>query len=232
MSLVQAAEVLAGPTVSTAADAGEGGQTRDSRRTLDTEPADPAQFAGLISRCLDGDQDAFAQLVEACAARLYNFLLRFAGNTHDAEDLAQETFLKAYRNLDRFDTSRPFLPWLFTIARRTALNHLRGLRPTEELSDDLVAGADGASVSHTSEAVEALATRDDSDRLWRLARRLKPNQYQALWLRYGEGLELPQVAVVMRTNALYVRVLLHRARRALLELARRAGMDESVLSDT
>lgn len=187
-------------------------------------PASPesTQLATLVAACVAGDPEAFAQLVHTCTERLFNFLLRFARNHQDAEDLTQETFLKAYRNLHRFDPDRPFLPWLFTIARRTALNHLRGARPTEELSEDLLAGESGAGV------VAGLADRDDTDRLWHLARRLKPKQYQALWLRYGEGLEVPEVARVLRTNALYVKVVLHRARRALFEHARRAGLTETV----
>jgi RNA polymerase sigma-70 factor, ECF subfamily len=225
MSLARTAEVL---TVAAASDHsgtdGPGEVCSDGRASPPQSP-EAVQLSGLITRFLAGEEEAFARLVEACAGRLFNFLLRFARNSHDAEDLAQETFLKAYRNLGRFDPSRPFLPWLFTIARRTALNHLRSVRPTEELSEDLVAGESGLG------AVEALAARDDSDRLWRLARRLKPRQYQALWLRYGEGLELTEVAGIMRTNAIYLKVILHRARRALLDHARRAGMGDLAPTD-
>lgn len=199
---------------------GEGEAFGQGVTSTPAPPSESALIAGLVSQCVAGDEQAFARLVETCAGRLFNFLLRFAGNAHDAEDLAQETFLKAYRNLGRFDHTRPFLPWLFTIARRTALNHLRGVRPMEELPDELAAGESGPGT------LDALAARDDSDRLWRLARRLKPRQYEALWLRYGEGLELTEVAAVMRSNTLYVRVLLHRARRALLEHARRAGLGD------
>ena len=226
MSLARTAEVLPAMAVSDHTESEDAGEACGGAHALPSPAPGTDPFVALVTRCRDGDEEAFARLVEVCSARLFNFLLRFAGNVHDAEDLAQETFLKAYRNFARFDVTRPFLPWLFTIARRTALNHLRAVRPTEELSEEVVAGESSSGVPDGAGATEALAARDDSDRLWHLARRLKPNQYQALWLRYGEGLELTEVASVMRTNALYVRVLLHRARRALLTHARRAGMGD------
>lgn len=195
-----------------------GASVANSRDSVDLLATDGTELGAWVSRCAAGDQEAFSALVEACADRLFNFLLRFAGNAHDAQDLAQETFLKVYRGIARFDTSRPFLPWLFTIARRTALNHLRRVRPTEELDESLSAG------ETADQALDALALRDDNERLWLLARRLKPKQYEALWLRYGEGLELAEVATVMRTNSIYVKVLLHRARSALLQQARRVGL--------
>ena len=226
MLLVQTAEVLTADAAPDRSDTESPAAASGVEPASSSAPPEAAQITALVAACLAGDEDAFARIVRACTDRLFNFLLRFARNPHDAEDLVQETLLKAYRNLGRFDLSRPFLPWLFTIARRTALNHLRGLRPTEELSEELVAGESGAGT------IETLAARDDSDRLWRLARRLKPRQYEALWLRYGEGLEVPEVAAVLRTNALYVKVLLHRARRALQEQARRAGMGDPALTNS
>lgn len=180
--------------------------------------ADPP-LAALLARCRNGDDDAFALLVEQCAERLFNFLLKFTGNTHDAEDLAQETFLKVHRSLARFDLSRAFLPWLFTIARRTALNHLRARRPTDPLPDEFAETetADNPSVT--------LADSDDRATLWRLARQLKPRQYEALWLCYGEGFNVAEIAAVLRTNSIYAKVLLHRARRALLCKLAAAGYD-------
>ncbi|MCZ7637444.1 MAG: sigma-70 family RNA polymerase sigma factor [Verrucomicrobia bacterium] len=114
--------------------------------------------------------------------------------------------------------TRPFLPWLFTIARRTALNHRRHQRSrvneTSELPAELL----------DSSPPNSLAERDDAALLWQWARRLKPKQYESLYLCYSEGLTAAQAASVMRTTSIHVKVLLHRARQALLEQARRAGM--------
>ena len=185
--------------------------------------ADP-EFAALLVRCRGGDDDAFALLVGQCTDRLFNFLLKFTGNPHDAEDLAQETFLKVHRSLDRYDPARSFLPWLFTIARRTALNHLRARRPTDPLPDEF---AETAAAENPS---TALAASDDHATLWRLARKLKPRQYEALWLCYGEGFNVAEIAAVLRTNSIYTKVLLHRARRALLRELAAAGLDRRFAS--
>jgi len=133
------------------------------------------------------------------------------GNPHDAEDLTQETFLKVFRSLSRADPPVAFTAWLFTIARRTALNHFRAARPLEELDPETASGA-------PDPATLAAATEDRRS-LWALARRLvKRRQFEALWLRYAEGLSVKEVAHVMRLHSIHVRVLLHRGRQ---QLARR-----------
>jgi RNA polymerase sigma-70 factor (ECF subfamily) len=136
------------------------------------------------------------------------------GNQHDAEDLTQVTFLKAFQNIHRYQSSHAFQAWLFTIAKRTALNHFRDRRPAEELGPDLPADTESPSVTTEKE--------DARGRLWKLAYSLKPDQYEALWLRYGEGFSISQVARVMKTNSIRVRVLLHRARAALAKKLERA----------
>ncbi|MBE7503204.1 MAG: sigma-70 family RNA polymerase sigma factor [Verrucomicrobiales bacterium] len=177
-----------------------------------------AGLVALVRRYRDGDQAAFTRLVEQCAERVFQFLFRYTGHVQDAEDLAQETFLKAYRSLPRFDVSRRFLPWLFTIARRTALNHRRHQRSHADETSDLIAETPEGNPAN------ALANRDDSALLWQWAHRLKPKQYEALCLCYGEGLTAVEAASVMRTSPIHIKVLLHRARLALLEKARRTGM--------
>lgn len=168
-------------------------------------------LAALAARAGAGDDAAFVELVHAASDRLFNFLYRLSGQAQDAEDLCQETWLKAWRALDRYQPGRPFLPWLFTIARRTLLNHRRAARPLEPLDEDLPAPA----------APPVPVARDDLEHLWRLARGLPPRYHHVLWLYYGEGLNAREVAAVLRTRPLVVKVLLHRARRALLAVLRR-----------
>jgi len=174
-------------------------------------------LAALALRARDGDDEAFNRLVGECSGRLFNFLFRITGQAQDAEDLVQDTLIKAFRALPRYDASRPWLPWLFTIARRTALNHLRGRRAVERLPEELPLPASGPGPG------EMAATRDDDASLWRLAQGLNPRYHEVLWLHYGEGFSLPHVAVVMGTNRLSLKVLLHRARRALLAEWQRNG---------
>jgi len=131
--------------------------------------------AELARRCQGGCQDSFAELVRLYQDRIFGYLWRLTGNAHDAEDIAQDTFLKAYQAVDRFDGSGSFTSWLFVIAKRTALNHLRGVRREFvcETTDE---------VEEASPAI-LLEQTDEQRFLWSLARRLKPNQYEVLWLR-------------------------------------------------
>lgn len=157
-----------------------------------------------------GSREAFGALVDIYGARILNYLHQLTGNRHDAEDLTQDTFLKAHRCLGTVRNPDAFAGWLFTIARRTALNHFRAARFTEELPEEIpLHGVDPASLA---------AERDDHDDLWNVARTLKREYFEVLWLRYAEGLSIQETARVLRRTSLHIRVRLHRAR---LLLARR-----------
>lgn len=154
-----------------------------------------------------GCRESFEQIVGHFEKRIFHFLCHLSRNSHDAEDLTQITFLKAYRDLQSYTSGRSFGAWLFTIAKRTALNHLRSAKRTEELTADYAAETESPSA--------ALEKNDGRENIWNLARTLKPHSYEVLWLRYGEGFSVAETARVMNTNQIRVRVLLHRARAAL-----------------
>lgn len=79
----------------------------------------------LVASFLAGDKDAFTELVERYQGRLLNFVYRTTGDRHRAEDLVQETFIRVYRHLHRFDQSKKFSTWVYTIASNLAKNELR-----------------------------------------------------------------------------------------------------------
>ena len=83
----------------------------------------------LIRRAQCGDDDAFGQLVVRHQQAVFNIAYRMMGNQQEAEDVAQEAFVKAYQALDRFDTQQPFAPWIRRIATNTALNRIKQQRP-------------------------------------------------------------------------------------------------------
>jgi RNA polymerase sigma-70 factor, ECF subfamily len=194
--------------------------------TPDSEAPWPAQKefeAEQFRRAQSGCPEAFSALVDAYGPRILRYLSRWTGNDHDAEDLTQETFIKAYRGLRQCAHARALGGWLFTIARRTALNfhRARRSRPSNcvELRPDM------------REPERASAGADADDRIWELARGLAPEHYEVLWLSYAEGLSVAEVARVMGCSAINVRVRLHRARRHLrrrLELDRGGSGSQSV----
>jgi RNA polymerase sigma-70 factor (ECF subfamily) len=161
----------------------------------------------LARRAGAGCVESFTALMARHGGGVFNYLLRMTGNSHDAEDLTQETFLKVFRSLERADAPVAFTAWLFTIARRTALNHFRAARPVGELDPETASG--------TPDPAAVAAAADDRCSLWALAKRLKRPQFEALWLRYAEGLSVKEIARVMRLHSIHVRVLLHRGRQHL-----------------
>lgn len=160
----------------------------------------------LAARCQGGCQESFGRLVELYHERIFNFLLRLTGQRQDAEDLTQETFVKAYRGIQRYRLTYAFSAWLFTIARRTAASHWRAAKRFEPLP-----GEEELAAAVPDPAAES-AQLDDRTSLWHQARQLPPKQFEALWLRYGEGFSIAEIARIMRTNQIHVKVLLHRGR--------------------
>jgi len=83
----------------------------------------------IIQSVLNGDREKFALFVEKYKGPVYNLVYRLTGSRHDAEDLAQETFIKAYKSLNIFKTKKKFFSWLYTIAINLTRNHLKKRKP-------------------------------------------------------------------------------------------------------
>jgi RNA polymerase sigma-70 factor, ECF subfamily len=174
------------------------------------DPAEaPPVEAELVHETLAGDGRAFSDLVRLHSRRVFNFLHQMTRQPQDAEDLAQQTFIKAYRNLHRFDTSRPLASWLLTIARRTALNHFRSAKKWEEMPEDT------ASTEPTPDT--QAEANDRVDDIWETARRrLSEREFRVMWLRYGENLSVAETARVAGLTQTHVKILVFRARQRLV----------------
>jgi RNA polymerase sigma-70 factor (ECF subfamily) len=153
-------------------------------RRDDSEPDDRA----LVIRCRSGDRSAFGVLVRRYQRRVFGLGLRMLGSADDADDLVQETFLRAWRALDRFEEDRPLAPWLLRIATNQALNVLaaRGRRPVEELNESMP--ADGPGPDRLAEQ------RGLHERIRRAMAELPDEQRAILALRAGEGLSYREIA--------------------------------------
>ena len=134
---------------------------------------------------------------------LFNFIRHKTNSLQDAEDLIQDTFVKAYENIHRFDDSWKFSTWLFTIAARLASSHFRRQRPSRIL-EDIESGGIGPG--------QMMVKRESNECLWKMAADLTNNQYQALWLKYAQDMPIKEIAKVMRKTQVNMKVLLYRAR--------------------
>ena len=170
----------------------------------------------LARRVQAGETAAFDLLVDRYGGRILGYLRRRLRDPHAAEDVTQATFVRAFRQLRRYDADRRFSAWLFTIAARLAASHLR--RRPDDVGGHLPEPVDERDPSRLAMADE------QAESLWRTARQvLTANQYHAVWLRYAEDLSVREVAAAMQLTAVHVKVLLFRARgrlaRALDETA-------------
>jgi len=168
----------------------------------------------LVRKCKRGDPDAFGHLVRRHQRSVLSFCLRFLGNVEDAEDVAQETFVQAYRNIGRFRPRAKFSTWLFTIAKNLSLNLIRdekrGTRrmvPIDDGSEGVILAADPERVPDTEaaahETVELVRTALD---------RLSPEHKVVVVLRDLEGLSYREIAYVMKWRPGTVKSRLSRAR--------------------
>jgi len=179
----------------------------------------------LAWRAKQGCQAAFAELVDRYAPRLQAFLGRRTRDRHEVEDLVQDTLIKAYQNLDRYQDSWRFSTWLFTIAGRLAISRHRGrgnprslpdtVRPVPEWGPPTRNDALGSPVCPCEAPDEILDRREQRESLWAVAAELPGRQYEALWLKYGEDMSIKEIARTMGKSQVCIKVLLYRARVAL-----------------
>lgn len=98
--------------------------------------------AAIVQRVRDGEVEAFRILVERHSRALYGLAHRMTGNAHDAEDVVQESLMKAYRQLDRFESRSGFSTWVHRIGVNCALDHLRNRKTRDQILQDGGEGAD------------------------------------------------------------------------------------------
>ena len=149
-----------------------------------------------IAAARQGDTTAFGRLVEAYQNPVYNLAYRMLGNGPEAEDAAQEAFIRAYRYLDSYDPSRPFSTWLFSIASHYCIDQLRRRRiDWLPLKEELAEPVRLASASPNPEAV--VTARDREAWVQNLMGTLSPTDRAAMTLHYWYDCPYDEIADVL-----------------------------------
>lgn len=186
--------------------------------------------AELVDRTLGGSEDAFRVLVDRHQQRVYNLLVRMLRHPALAEELAQETFLKAFSHLRSFDPRFKFSNWLLRIAHNTAIDAMRRRKPGQEVSfddpgqGDQPTGADAFIDPGSDSAPRAVERRELAEVLGAALARLRPDYREAVVLRYQEDLSYEEISAITGLPLGTVKSNLHRARAEMAAFLRGRGL--------
>jgi RNA polymerase sigma-70 factor, ECF subfamily len=177
-----------------------------------------------IKQVIKGDQDAFGEIVEIYKNSIYQLCYRMLGNRHEAEDIAQEAFIRAYVNIRSFNQDLKFSTWLFRIATNLCIDRLRKKKPDYYL-DAEVAGTEGLTMySQVSSDSPLPETEVESLELQETVQKeiLKlPEKYRsAIVLKYMEDMSLNEISEILELPLGTVKTRIHRGREALRQQLR------------
>jgi RNA polymerase sigma-70 factor (ECF subfamily) len=169
-----------------------------------------------VIQAQQGSEEAFTELVEAYQSHVYNLCYRMLGEPESAEDAAQETFLRAYQHLQRYDRSRPFATWLLSIAAHYCIDRLRRRRFSfTSLDDDQEWGAVELADADAPNPEEVTMHRERSRQMQAAIGKLSPTDRAAIVLRYWHDCSEVEIAETLDLSVSAVKSRLHRARREL-----------------
>lgn len=182
----------------------------------------PDDDAILVRRCLRGDDEAIHLLVNRFQAEVYGLCVRLLGHRHDAEDVAQEVFLRIFRSLRGWDSQRPLKPWIMGITVNRCRTWLAQRARRPELVDYLQDTLPGRAADDSGELVQEIQKAVAELRL----------EYRTAFVLFHEQSQpYEDIARAMNRPVGTIKTWLHRARLEILERLRRRGMVPSTMKE-
>ena len=170
--------------------------------------------AEIVSKILKGDRQAYALLVDEYKSPIYNLAYRITANVEDADDITQETFIRAYQYLWRYDPRKKYFTWLYTIAFNLIKNHIRKNKK-EILSDEL--NASSLTANNPSPEEKLIEDQEISSYLL-----LLEDESQALLImKYQEELSFDEIAGITGKSLSAVKMRIYRSLEKLRELMKK-----------
>ena len=174
-----------------------------------------ADDTALVRRCLRGDAEAVRALVDRFQAEVYGLCVRLLNHRHDAEDVTQEVFLRMFRSLRKWDSSRPLRPWIMGIAVNRCRTWLAQRARRPELADYLHETAAAPPADDSAELVSEIQAA---------LRQLRPEYRSVFVLFHEHGHPYEEIAEALGRPVGTIKTWLHRARLEVLDYLRRRGM--------
>ena len=184
----------------------------------------------LVRRCVTGDAAAWQEIVQQYHRRIYNICYRFSGSPEDAADLSQEVFIKMYRTLSTFDTTRAsFMTWVTTVTRNLLVDHFRKGK-YDRITDSLEATPgnqdDGLTLAEKLEDRSAgpearVRSQEAQTMVHQALRKLSPELREAVILRDLQDMDYKEIATALRVPEGTVKSRINRGRAELARLLQR-----------
>lgn len=208
-------------------------RTRRKRALRDDKPMSLAkrEEVNLIKRAIRGDCSASRQIVDLHKQRLFAFIWRMVRDVDLAEDICQDTFLRAFSALKTFNNEYRFSTWLFTIGYRLAVNQIKLRAKTNRVSYDF---ANVPASSGQKTQLDAVVHTEQAKRLrkliWEEVDQLPPAQKATIYMFYREGLSCRQIAETLDMPVDTVKSHMYRARQKLRTRLERQGVEDRDLA--
>lgn len=158
----------------------------------------------LVDEYLSGDEQSWEELLRRTLKPVFNFVYQYVRDTETTDDLVQETFLKAWKNLRKFEQQKKWKPWIFAIARNTALDHLKKIKPIpfSLMNSPGEADPDYPGFGETLEDTEPLANElfENSQNIHDLTEAissLRPEYHSVILLHYYQEMTFEETSKVM-----------------------------------
>jgi RNA polymerase sigma-70 factor (ECF subfamily) len=163
--------------------------------------------SALIQRALQRDEQAWEALVHEHQQAVFRLAYLFTGDPDEAEDVTQETFIRAIHNIQKFDPARSFRPWVLSIAANLARNRLRGFKRYQAALQSLFSRDPDPVQAHASKQTSA----EEGQELWQTVRKLSQDDQQVIYLRFFLDLSEAETSAVLEVPPGTVKSRLHRA---------------------
>lgn len=173
--------------------------------------------ARLVSLAKDGEREAFAELVNIYKGKLFHLAYRMLSNRQEAEDVVQDTFMRMYEHLERYDASHKFSTWIYRIATNLCIDRLRRKKTAYSLDADVSDdgdGLDGYSILQSKDSSpEQVLILSERQQAVRRAMDALPVKYKtAMALKYYQDLSLQEISDILHIPVSTVKTRIHRGR--------------------
>jgi RNA polymerase sigma-70 factor (ECF subfamily) len=168
-----------------------------------------------VAQALQGNEQAFTDLVERYQSPVYNLCFRMLGNAPEAEDAAQETFVRVYKHLERYDAEQKLSSWVLAIASHYCIDRLRRRRITWLSLEDVLPVR--TEIHDTVRPEETALEKESGAEVRDLLQELPPDYRLVITLRYWQDLSYAEIAQIVDTTESAVKSRLHRARRMMAQ---------------